>query len=46
MAMLEESEGCFGVLEYNTAKIVHIKSRKIGILYRLVQLIIIGYVIG
>ncbi|EDV23759.1 uncharacterized protein TRIADDRAFT_57279 [Trichoplax adhaerens] len=44
--MEDESSGCFGVLEYNTAKIVHIKSKKIGILYRLVQLIIVGYVIG
>lgn len=34
------------VFEYDTAKIVHIKNKKVGLMNRLVQLIIIGYVIG
>lgn len=46
MVIQDESEGYYGIFEYNTAKIVHIKSKKIGVLYRLVQLIIIAYVIG
>lgn len=32
--------------EYDTAKIVHIKNKKVGLLNRLVQLGIIGYIIG
>lgn len=32
--------------EYDTPKIVHIKNRKVGIVNRLVQLIIIGYIVG
>ena len=47
-------EGCykFGTLvvetvfEYDTPKYVHIKNKKIGIIYRLVQLAILAYVIG
>lgn len=31
--------------EYDTPKIVHIKNKKVGILNRLVQLAILGYVI-
>ncbi len=33
-------------VEYDTPKIVHIKNKKVGILNRLVQLGILGYVIG
>ena len=32
--------------EYDTPKIVHIKSKRIGIMSRLVQLLIISYVVG
>ena len=32
--------------EYDTAKIVHIKNKKVGIMNRIVQLGIIGYMIG
>lgn len=32
--------------EYDTPKYVHIKNKKIGVLNRLVQLAIIGYIIG
>ena len=32
--------------EYDTAKIVHIKNKKVGFMNRLVQLGIIGYIIG
>ena len=34
------------VFKYDMAKIVHIKNKKVGLMNRLVQLIIIGYVIG
>jgi hypothetical protein len=34
------------VLEYDTNKIVHIKSKKVGAINRIIQLVIIGYVIG
>ncbi|XP_078361024.1 P2X purinoceptor 4-like isoform X1 [Oculina patagonica] len=32
--------------EYDTAKIVHIKSKKVGLINRLIQLVIIVYIIG
>ena len=32
--------------EYDTEKIVHIKSKKVGLINRLIQLVIIGYIIG
>ena len=32
--------------EYDTPKIVHIRSKKVGIINRLLQLIIIAYIIG
>ena len=32
--------------EYDTAKIVHIKSKKVGLINRVIQLVIIGYIIG
>ena len=34
------------ILEYDTAKIVHIKNWKVGLLNRLVQLAIVAYVIA
>lgn len=34
------------VFEYDTPKFVHIRNKKVGILNRLVQLIIVGYIIG
>lgn len=37
----------FGVvLDYDTPKYVHIRNWKIGAINRLVQLVIIGYIIG
>ena len=33
-------------LEYDTPKIVHIKNKTVGIINRLVQLAIIGYILG
>lgn len=42
--------GCSQIIgeffEYNTPHIVHIKSKKVGVFSRLVQLCIIGYIIG
>ena len=32
--------------EYDTAKIVHIKNKKVGLMNRFIQLLIIGYIIG
>lgn len=34
------------VLEYDTPKIVHIQNKKVGVLYRLFQLAIMGFMIG
>ena len=34
------------LFEYDTAKIVHIKSKKVGLINRLIQLVIIVYIIG
>ena len=34
------------LFEYDTPKIVHIKSKKVGLVNRLIQLLIIGYIIG
>ena len=34
------------LLEYNTAKIVHIHNKKVGLVNRLVQLVIVGYILG
>ena len=34
------------VLEYDTPKIVHVKNKTVGIINRLVQLAIIGYILG
>lgn len=33
------------VFEYDTAKIVHIKNKKVGFMNRLIQVAIIGYII-
>jgi len=33
-------------LEYDTPKIVHIKNKTVGLINRLVQLAILGYIIG
>lgn len=32
--------------EYDTPRIVHIRSKKVGVINRLIQLVIIGYIIG
>ncbi|KAM6423286.1 P2X purinoceptor 6 isoform 1-T1 [Liasis olivaceus] len=37
---------CFGLLDYKTEKFAVIRNRKVGILYRLIQLGILGYVLG
>jgi P2X purinoceptor 4 len=42
--MFRESVNSF--FGYKTPKIVHIKSKKVGILNRLIQMSIIGYIIG
>jgi P2X purinoceptor 4 len=34
------------LLEYNTVKLVHIHNKKVGIVNRLVQLVIVGYILG
>ncbi|CAI9740575.1 P2X purinoceptor 4-like isoform X1 [Octopus vulgaris] len=34
------------IFEYDTPKIVHIHSKKVGVINRLLQLIIIGYIVG
>lgn len=34
------------IFEYDTAKIVHIKSKKVGLINRMIQLLIIVYIIG
>jgi P2X purinoceptor 4 len=39
-------ESVISFFEYKTPKIVHIKSKKVGILNRLIQISIIGYIIG
>ena len=48
--MVSFKEACSSVaaavLEYDTNKIVHIKSKKVGAINRIIQLVIIGYVIG
>lgn len=32
--------------EYDTQKIVHVKSKKVGLINRFVQLVVIAYIIG
>lgn len=48
--MVSFSEICSVVLaalfEYDTSKIVHIKSKKVGLINRFIQLVIIVYIIG
>ena len=38
--------GIRSFFEYDTPKIVHIKSIKVGLMNRFIQLLILGYVIG
>ena len=48
--MVACGEFCSAVLavffEYDTNKIVHIKSKKVGLINRFIQLVIIVYIIG
>lgn len=48
--MVSFSEICSVILaalfEYDTSKIVHIKSKKVGLINRFIQLVIIVYIIG
>eukprot|EP00730_Choanoeca_flexa_P002508 TRINITY_DN11075_c0_g1_i4.p2 TRINITY_DN11075_c0_g1~~TRINITY_DN11075_c0_g1_i4.p2 ORF type:complete len:445 (+),score=92.90 TRINITY_DN11075_c0_g1_i4:2855-4189(+) len=39
-------EAVYGLFEYDTLKTVHIKSKRVGLIFRLLQLIILGYVVG
>lgn len=39
-------KGLSVIFEYNTPKVVHIHSKSIGVLNRVVQLVVIGYIIG
>ena len=39
-------QGASIFFEYDTPKIVHIKSKKIGIFSRLIQLLIVSYIVG
>ena len=34
------------LFEYDTPKFIHIKNKKVGLVNRLVQLCIVGYIIG
>lgn len=38
--------GASAIFEYNTSKVVNIRSKSIGLLNRLVQLAVVGYIIG
>ena len=38
--------GLGGIFEYDTPRIVHIRSKKIGALSRLLQLAVVGYITG
>eukprot|EP00049_Salpingoeca_infusionum_P019295 m.361227 g.361227 ORF g.361227 m.361227 type:complete len:431 (+) comp19430_c0_seq1:93-1385(+) len=46
----QANSGCggavLGFFEYDTLKTVHITNHKVGLLYRLLQLFIIGYIVG
>ncbi|KAK7481559.1 hypothetical protein BaRGS_00027208 [Batillaria attramentaria] len=47
MALPKVVNSAFGVFfEYDTPRIVHIRSKKVGVINRFLQLVIIGYVIG
>jgi len=54
MATTESRHGCRGLalqivtgfFEYDTPKFVHITSKRVGVINRLCQLAIIGYIIG
>ena len=38
--------GIRSFFEYDTPKVVHIKSIKVGLINRLIQLLILGYIVG
>ena len=38
--------GVKAFFEYDTPKIVHIKSKKVGLINRFIQLVILGYIVG
>ena len=40
------SKAISAFFEYDTPKIVHIKSKKVGIINRFLQLVILAYIIG
>ncbi|EGD83495.1 P2X purinoceptor [Salpingoeca rosetta] len=40
------TQAALSVLEYDTLKTVHIKSKKVGLIFRILQLVILGYIIG
>uniref|UniRef100_A0A8D2KYD9 P2X purinoceptor n=1 Tax=Varanus komodoensis TaxID=61221 RepID=A0A8D2KYD9_VARKO len=40
------SSSCFGILDYKTEKFAVIRNRKVGVLFRLIQLGILGYILG
>ena len=40
------SSGLSVFFEYDTPKIVHISSKKVGVINRLIQLVILAYLIG
>ncbi|XP_062999909.1 P2X purinoceptor 6 [Elgaria multicarinata webbii] len=39
-------KSCFGFLDYKTEKFALIRNRKVGVLHRLLQLVILGYILG
>ncbi len=40
------SKALAAFFEYDTPKIVHIRSKKVGIINRLIQVILIAYIVG
>ena len=40
------SKGISVFFEYETQKIVQIKSKKVGVIFRIIQFIIVAYIIG
>ncbi len=41
---LSKAIGAF--FEYDTPKVVHIRSKKVGVINRIIQLLILAYIIG
>ncbi|EDQ92249.1 uncharacterized protein MONBRDRAFT_31366 [Monosiga brevicollis MX1] len=39
-------QGIYSMLEYDTLKTVHIRSKKVGLIFRLLQITILAYVVG